>query len=109
MVDFGRRRDEQGKHLGRKRTWGVGWRQRRAKICHRVQNTPELHFQPGLQWRKGLPPRMPPPLAPGRIIYFSNSERAGAGSAQPLPVGSGSFSGAQRSARLQECPVQGQV
>lgn len=40
---------------------------------------------------------MPPPLAPGRIIYFSNSGRVGGGSAQPLPASAGS-SGAQRRA-----------
>lgn len=50
----------------------------------------------GLWWRKGLPATTMPPLlpplllAPGRIIYFSNTGREAAASSQALPVSTGS-------------------
>lgn len=47
--------------------WGL-------EVCRRVRSTPGCRGGRALQ-----------PLAPGRILYFSNSGRAGAGSSQPLP------------------------
>lgn len=79
--------------LGEAETWGAG----SIEVCRRAPNSPELPFPAWTAVENALAAPTPPPPAQGRIICFSNSGRAGAGSAQPLPVSAGG-SGAQRSA-----------
>lgn len=110
LADFGRGRGGLGEHLGRKRTAGGGGYPVKAGRC--VQNALVL-LSPGWGCSGGrdllpqMPLPMPPLLALGRIIYFSNSGGWRLG-APRLPVSTGG-SGARRSAGLQERRRLGQV